>query len=373
LKITDIEAIIVKQENIELIGDGSQDTVLIKISTDAGITGWGEIDSSPYVMKSIVDAAASHEVCLGLRDILVGEDPLRIEYLWKKMYGLTYYYGRRSAAIHAISGVDIALWDIAGKFYNVPVHRLLGGGFRTEIPAYCSVLMPDTEDGIKRILDLNAGINFRGFKFGWGALGESTKRDIQLVALARKLIGDDCDLMIDIGMRWTDCKTAIKTVRALEDYNIKWLEEPFTPDNLDGYRRLCGEVDTWISAGEEVGPLQEFNELINVCGIDLIQPDMSRCGGITVAKKVADMAVLRGIPLIPHAFKTGVLMSSSLHLIGAIENALYLEYCRQETVLSRHMIKDIFMPDADGMVHIPQGPGLGFEIDMDILAKYRVN
>ncbi|NCB53024.1 MAG: mandelate racemase/muconate lactonizing enzyme family protein [Clostridia bacterium] len=373
MKITDIEAIIVKQEKIVLIGDGSQDTVLIKVSTDAGITGYGEVDSSPYVVKSVVDAAPSHVVCMGLRAILIGEDPLQIEYLWKKMYELTYYFGRRSAAIHAISGVDMALWDIAGKFYKVPVYRLLGGGFRTEIPAYCSVLMPDSEDGIKRIVDANAGINFRGFKFGWGALGQSPKHDAQLVEWARRHVGDDRDLMIDIGMLWKDCKTAIKTVHALEAYNLKWIEEPFAPDNLEGYKRLCGEVDTWISAGEEVGPLHEFNELINGCGIDLIQPDMSRCGGITVAKKVSDMAVLRGIPLIPHAFKTGILMSASLHLIGAIENALYLEYCKQETVLSKTMIKNHYVPDANGMVQIPQRPGLGFEIDEDTLARYRIN
>lgn len=371
MKIVDVEAIIVRQDTILMIGDGSQDTVLIKIVTDSGITGWGEIDSSPYVMKAIIDACASHAVCTGIRELLVGEDPLRIEYLWKKMYDYTYYYGRRSAAIHAISGVDMALWDIAGKFYNVPVYKLLGGGFRTEIPAYCSVLMPDSEDGIRRIIDANANINFRGFKFGWGALGQNPKRDIQLIEWARKYVGGDRDLMIDIGMLWNDPKTAIKTVHALRDYNLKWIEEPFKPDNLEGYKRLCGEVDTWISAGEEVGPLQEFSELIHYCGIDLIQPDMSRCGGITIARKVADMANLRGIPLIPHAFKTGVLMSASLHLIASIENALYLEYCKQETVLSKTMIKNHFLPDENGMVQIPQAPGLGFEINEETLARYR--
>jgi len=157
----------------------------------------------------------------------------------------------------------------------------------------------------------------------------------------------------------------------MEQYDIKWLEEPFTPDNLDGYKRLCGEVDTWISAGEEVGTLYEFDELINNCRIDLIQPDMSRCGGITIARKVSDMASLRGIPLIPHAFKTGILMSASLHLIASIPNALYLEYCKQETVLSKTMIKNHFVPDENGMVQIPQAPGLGIEINEETLARYR--
>lgn len=373
MKITNVETIIVRQDTISLIGDGSQDTALIKITTDEGITGWGEIDSSPYVMKAIIEAPPSHVVCTGIRELLLGEDPLRIEYLWKKMYDFTYYYGRRSAAVHAISGVDMALWDIAGKYYGVPVFRLLGGGFRTEIPAYCSVLMPDSEEGIRRIVEANADINFRGFKFGWGALGEDPRRDIQLIEWARKYVGDDKDLMVDIGMLWKDCKTAIKTVHALQDYNLKWIEEPFKPDSIEEYKRLCGEVDTWISAGEEVGTLYEFHDLIDKCGIDLVQPDISRCGGITIAKKVADMAELRGIPLIPHAFKTGVLMSASLHLIGSISNALYLEYCKQETVLSKTMIKHHFIPDKNGMVQIPQAPGLGFEINEETLARYRQN
>ena len=371
MKIIDVEAIVVRQDEISLIGDGSQDTALIKITTDEGIVGYGEIDSAPEVMKAIIDAPSSHVVCRGIKELLVGEDPLRIEYLWQKMYQYTYYYGRRSAAIHAMSGVDMALWDISGKYYNVPVYKLLGGGFRTEIPAYCSVLMPGTEAEIKELVESKSYANFRGFKFGWGALGESFKKDIQLIEWARKYVGDDKDLMIDIGMLWKDCKSAIKTVHAIEDYNIKWLEEPFTPDNIEGYKRLCGEVDTWISAGEEVGPLHEFDTLINYCGIDLIQPDMSRCGGITVAKKVSDMADLKGIPLIPHAFKTGVLMGASLQLIASIPNALYLEYCEQNTVLSKGLIKNHYQLDPSGLVHIPQGPGLGFEIDPDVLKRYR--
>ena len=371
MKITDVEAIVVRQDEISLIGDGSQDTALIRVTTDEGIVGYGEIDSAPEVMKAIIEAPSSHEVCRGIKELLVGEDPLRIEYLWQKMYKYTYYYGRRSAGIHAMSGVDMALWDIAGKYYKVPTYRLLGGGFRTEIPAYCSVLMPGTEDEIRELVESKAYANFRGFKFGWGALGESPKKDIQLVEWARKYVGDDKDLMIDIAMRWRDAKTGIKMVHALEDYNLKWLEEPFTPDNIEAYKRLCGEVDTWISAGEEVGTLQEFDTLINYCGIDLVQPDMSRCGGLTVAKKVADMVSLRSKTLIPHAFKTGVLMGASLQLIAAIDCTIYLEYVEQDTVLSKHLIKDHFRPDADGIVQIPQKPGFGFEIDEDVLARYR--
>lgn len=373
MKITNVEAIILKQPDISLIGDGSQDTVVIKVHTDEGITGIGEVDSSPYVVKSIVEAPASHMVCMGLKNAIIGEDPFDVEKIWHKMYDLSYYYGRRSVGIHAMSGIDMAIWDIIGKALGKPVHKLLGGAFRHKIPAYCSVLMPDSEDEIKRIVDTYMPMGFKGIKFGWGALGQSKDQDIKLVKAARNALGSKHHLMIDIGMVWRDAKTAIQMCNALKEFDVYWIEEPLNPDNLDGYKRLCESVDTRISAGEEVGTLYEFKELIDGCNIDIIQPDISRCGGISTARKIVDMADMKGIPVIPHAFKTGILMSASLHLIAAMPNALFLEYCNQETVLSKNLIKDHFRVDSDGYVHIPEKPGLGIEIDEDILNDYTVN
>ncbi len=372
MKITDVQAIIVRQPEISMIGDGSQDTVVIKVMTDEGITGIGEVDSSPYVVKAIVESPASHMVCMGLRDIVVGEDPFDVEKIWYKMYNLANYYGRRSAAIHAMSGIDMAIWDILGKKLGVPVHKLIGGAFRDKIPAYCSVLMPDNEDEIKRIADTYLPQGYTGIKFGWGALGQSDKRDLELVKMCRKAMGDDPQLMIDIGMVWRDVKTAIRLCKEFEQENVYWVEEPFTPDDLEAYKRLTHSVDMRISAGEQVGTMFEFNELISGCGIDIIQPDISRCGGITIAKKVIDMAYLHKIPVIPHAFKTGILMSASLQVIAAAPNALWLEYCCQETVLSKNLVKKHFSIDDQGFVNIPQKPGLGVEIDEEVLKRYEV-
>jgi L-rhamnonate dehydratase len=372
MKITDIEAIVVKQPDISLIGDGSQDTVVIKVHTDEGITGLGEVDSSPYVVKSIIDSSASHMVCMGLKEVVVGEDPFDVEKIWYKMYEKSYYYGRRSVGIHAMSGIDMAIWDIMGKAVGKPVHKLLGGSYRTKLPAYCSILMPDTEDEIKRIVDTYMPKGFRGIKFGWGALGQSKEKDIRLVKAARKALGPEPYLMIDIGMVWRDAKTAIEMCNILKEFDVYWIEEPLSPDNLEGYKRLCNAVDVRISAGEEVGTLYEFKELIDGCNIDVIQPDVSRCGGLTIAKKVVDMAVMKGIPVIPHAFKTGILMSASLHLLAAMPHADFLEYCSQETVLSKNLMKNHFPVDSDGFVSIPDKPGLGIEIDEDVLKKYAV-
>ena len=372
MKITDVEAIVVKQPDISMIGDGSQDTVLIKVHTDEGITGIGEVDSSPYVVKSIIEAPASHMVCMGLRETILGEDPFDVEKIWKKMYDSSYYYGRRSVGIHAMSGIDLAIWDIIGKALNKPVHKLIGGAFRKEIPAYCSILMPSTEDEIKRIVDTYMPKGFKGIKFGWGALGQSKEMDIKLISAARKALGKAPYLMIDIGMTWKNAKTAIQMCNSLQEYDVYWIEEPLSPDDLDGYKRLAEAVDMRISAGEEVGTLYEFKELIDHCNIDIIQPDLSRCGGITIGKKIVDMASLKGIPVIPHAFKTGILMSASLHLLAAMPEALFLEYCSQETVLSKNLVKNHFSINSNGFVSIPDGPGLGIEIDEDILKKYTV-
>ncbi len=372
MKITDIEAIVVKQPDIKMIGDGSQDTVVIKVHTDEGITGIGEVDSSPYVVKAIIETPPSHMVCIGLKDAVIGEDPFDVEKIWNKMYRLSYYYGRRSAAIHAMSGIDIAIWDIIGKVLNKPIYKLIGGSYRDKITAYCSLLMPETEDEVKKIVNTYMPMGFQGIKFGWGSLGKDRYKDISLVKTARNELGDKPYLMIDMGMVWKDAKSAIQMCNRFSEYGVYWVEEPFTPDNKDAYKRLSQSVDMRIAAGEELGTIYEFKEFIEECGIDIVQPDLSRCGGITIAKKVLDLANYKSLPVIPHAFKTGILMSASLQLIANMPYAPFLEYCSQETVLSKNLIKNHFTIDSGGYVHMPEGPGLGIEIDEDVLEKYSV-
>ena len=372
MKITDVEVVVVRQDNVKMIGDGSQDTAVVLVHTDEGITGIGEVDSSPEVVKAIVETPASHMQCRGLREILIGENPLNVEYLWHKMYYYSYYYGRRSVGIHAMSGIDIALWDIAGKKLGVSVSRLIGGRFREEIPAYCSVLMPGTKEEIFDLFNNHKNdCNYAGYKFGWGALGKSEKSDIQLVEWCREAVGPDAKLMIDIGMAWDDYKYALRVAKEYEKQKIYWLEEPFVPDRFEDLGRLSDSVDISIASGEEFGTLYEFDEMIRSGKVDIIQPDMSRCGGITMAKKIADMAYLKGKKLIPHAFKTGILMGATLQLIASIPNADILEYCAQETVLSKNLVRHHFKLDKNGNVTIPDIPGLGVEINEEVLNKYR--
>ena len=207
MKIVDVRSVILRQPTVEMIGDGSQDTIVILIDTDEGITGIGEVDSAPDVVKSIINMPASHMACMGLKELLIGEDPLDVERLWRKMYSKSIYYGRRSAAIHAMSGIDLALWDIIGKKLGITVGKALGGTYRNRIQAYCSVLMPGTEAEIEELVSKHMSKGYQGMKLGWGALGESFEKDIRLVKAARKTLGPNKKLMIDIGMRWTDVKS----------------------------------------------------------------------------------------------------------------------------------------------------------------------
>ena len=373
MKITDVKTFILRQGKIEIIGDGSQDTIVVVVETDEGINGIGEIDSSPYIMDAIIKSPASHMACFGLKEVLIGEDPLDVERLWRKMYDKSIYYGRRGAAIQAISGIDIALWDIIGKKYGVPTAKALGGVYRDKVEAYCSVLMPGTEKEINELVEKHMkNGNYKGIKLGWGALGESFEKDIQLVKWTRKALGDDKELMIDIAMRWKDVKGAIKTVKAFEDYNVYWVEEPFHPDNIDGYARLNRETTTRISGGEEIGTLQEFRELLENKCVDIVQPDLSRCGGLTVARKLVDLAEQHNATIIPHAFKTNILMSATLQYIASLPTCWYQEFCEQETILRKTLTYPILRIDEQARVVIPMEKGLGINLNYETVEKYLV-
>lgn len=372
MRITDIEAIVVRQDKVCLIGDGTQDTALIRVHTDEGISGIGEVDSAPYVVKAIIDMPASHSASMGLKEVVLGRDPFDIEPIWHDMYERSYYHGRGSAALHAMSGIDMALWDICGKATGKPVSKLLGGCYRSKVPAYISILMPETEDEVKRLVDHHMKEGYSGIKFGWGRLGESPEHDRRMVKAARKALGEEPLLMIDIAMMWERYKDALSLCREFADLGVNWVEEPFRMERPDDYQRLRAEAPLYITAGEELGRVDEFKAFLEGGLVDIIQPDISRCGGLTSARRIAQMAEAAGIPVIPHNFKSGILMSATLQYIAALKSALYLEYCGQETVLSKNLVMRPTCVGADGTVEIPELPGLGIEINEETLKRYRV-
>ena len=372
LKITDVEAIVLRRHDpVRDISDGTQDTLVVRIHTDAGLTGIGEVDSAPEVVKAAIDAPKSHLTCSGLRQLLLGEDPRDVVRLWEKLYRGSLYFGRRGVGIHALSGIDIALWDLCGKALGQPVHRLLGGAHRDRVRAYASTLMPMTPAEAGREAERWAAGGFTAVKLGWGGFGQSLDTDVALVEAARRAVGDRVTLMFDIGLVW-DAATAIRQVQRMERFEPYWIEEPLMPDDLRGYRRLADAVDTRIACGEQSVTRWEFEQLLDEGRVDVIQPDIAHAGGLTETRRIAELARLRGVPCVPHAFKTGILKAASLHLLAAMPETPLLEFCVWDSPLAHDLTHPRFWIDGDGMVAVPQGPGLGITLDEDVLARYRV-
>lgn len=373
MRITKVEAILLRPRGgIDTsIGDGSQDGVLVRVHTDEGITGLGEIDSSPSVAKAIIDAPPSHKICSGLAALLVGENPLEIGRLWQKMYRGSLYFGRRGATIHAISGVEIALWDIAGKAAGKPVHALLGGARRKSIKAYASTLMPDTPDEAARVVEAQLKAGFKAVKLGWGPLGQSKDLDVALVAAARHAGGPDFDLMLDVGKGWASARDGIDRARRMEEHNLYWIEEPFWPDDYGKYAALAAAVPTPIAGGEEETTLADFERLAEKGHVEVLQPDVTRAGGISECLRVADYARRKGKRCVLHAWSTGIIKAATLHVLAAMDEAEYMEYCVQTTDLNQKLVAEKF-PLKDGQVAIPDKPGLGIELDEAVLKQYAV-
>ncbi|TME33153.1 MAG: mandelate racemase/muconate lactonizing enzyme family protein [Chloroflexi bacterium] len=374
MKITDVEAIVLRQPALnEGIADGSQDDLVVRVHTDAGLVGIGEVDSAPEVVKAVIEAPASHAIASGLRHVLIGEDPLEIEQLWDSMYRATIYFGRRGVALHALSGIDIALWDIKGKALGKPVRELLGPVQRTRVRAYASTLMPDTEDDVVRsVSQLIDRYGFTAVKLGWGPLGQDPDHDVRLAKAARKAAGDNIDVLIDAGLGYgKDANTAIRVARELEQLGIFWLEEPFLPDELDAYAKLADTVDINIAAGEEDTTLAGFRELAERGHVDVLQPDVTRCGGITELLRIAGYAQRHGKACVPHAWKSGIIKAASLHVNAVLSDAWFQEYCVANTPLNTGLTRQTF-PLRDGFVEVPSTPGLGVDLDPDILERFAV-
>jgi L-rhamnonate dehydratase len=373
MRITKVEAILLRPKGAidTSIGDGSQDGLVVRVHTDEGIVGLGEVDSLPSVAKTIIDAPPSHKIASGLAALLIGENPLEIGRLWQKMYRGSLYFGRRGAAIHAISGVEIALWDIAGKAAGKPIHALLGGARRTRIKAYASTLMPDTPKEAARVIAAQRKAGFNAVKLGWGPLGQSAALDVELVAVARKAGGDDFELMIDIGKGWQSVREGIDRARRMEEYRLAWIEEPFWPDDYAKYAALVAAVPTPIAAGEEETTLADFERLIGQGHVEIVQPDVTRAGGISECLRIADYARRQGRRCVLHAWSTGIIKAATLHVLAAMEEAEYMEYCVQTTDLNQRLVTQLF-PVADGQVAIPDAPGLGVELDEAVLAEFAV-
>lgn len=372
MKITDIEALVLRPGDVDVSrADGTQDAFIVRVHTDEGIVGVGEGDTSPYVARTVVNTPASHSIARGLRDLLVGEDPRRIRPLWERMFLGSYHYGRDGAALHAMSAVDMALWDVLGQVAGLSVAQLLGGEESHEVEIYASEVMPDTPEDVAELARRVVDEGFTALKLGWGPLGRDVGRDVELASAAREVLGPRRKLMIDGGMAYT-LERAREFCRRSETLDLFWFEEPFEGDDLRAYGRLAGTVAVRIACGEAHSTVAPFRALLDV-GVDILQPDLGRCGGLTVGRDLAALVREYGASaaIIPHCFSTDVLLAATLQLVATLPGERLIEY---PVTASKRMGSVLSTPFTahDGMLVLPEGPGLGIALDEGEIGRRRV-
>lgn len=370
MRINDVEAYVLRLPNVTDACDGTQDTALIKITTNDGYIGWGEVDSCPSVVKAIVDAPLSHQLCNGLSNILRGKNAADIDDCMQSMYEGVNYYGRSGVGAHAMAGVNIALWDIKSKASNQPLYQLLGVKEGRKFRAYCSVLFGDTPAATYELARRFADMGFTAIKFGWGPMGKNEKNDIDLVRQAKKGVGDDVDILIDAGQVW-DWKTALSRAEQFEEFAPLWIEEPLSPDDIDGYAQLTARSPVPIATGEAESDLREFKRLVLDGGLHWIQPDPGRCG-ITTFVEAGEYAYKNGCRVVNHSFKSGITIAASLHALATVPDSDLFEYSMSDSPIRQNLTNEAFKL-VDGYIGLPDTPGLGVTIDEDTFRKYLVH
>jgi L-rhamnonate dehydratase len=378
LHITDIEVAVLEAPGDYGISDGEshgpKHTCVVAVHTDGGISGYAQVESQPHVLSAAVDAPGEASgLFSGLRSLAIGENPCEVEPLWDKLFLGSFYFGRRGVVLQAISGIDIACWDIFGKATGLPVSTLLGGRRRTAVRAYASTLFRSSPAEVEAAGRGYVAAGFTAVKFGWGPFGRGDlAEDVDLARAARAGIGEDCELMIDAG--WTrrrGAKEAISLVQAISPVRPYWVEEPCFPEDYGTYRRLSESVGTRIAAGEAEATVWGFRQLAEQGGVDVLQPDLSRCGGLTVARRIAYYADEANRQVCAHAWGSPLLTAASLHYSAFVRGETFLEFNTSADPLSRGLVVDPLVIE-DGFVTVPQRPGLGVEPDLDEIDRLRV-
>lgn len=347
-----------------------REALLVEVRTDSGLTGWGEAFGPARLALAAVEL---------LRPLYLGFDPLAHAALWHRGYTAFREHGRKGPLVDALSALDIALWDIKGKHFGAPIHQLLGGPIRSSVTAYASGLFRLRDGDPERDLAREAAEYVaRGFpavkmKVGFGA--ESDRRAVKAV---RAAIGAGTGLMVD-GNEAFDAPGAIAFGRAIEDENIAWFEEPVPPEDLEGYRRVRAALAMPIAGGEAEFTRYGFRDVLAAQAMDIVQPDICAAGGFTECTRIADLAQAFGVRCIPHVWGTAIAIAASLQWLAVIP-PLQMSMCAEEPMFeydcTEHPIRDALLTPAlrptEGVIAVPTGPGLGIDIDPDLLKVFRI-
>lgn len=356
--------------------------LLVEVETDGGITGIGEAGLGGGVTATVIEKI--------MAPLLIGQDPLLIEAHWQRMFATTRQFGRRGVVMNAISGIDIALWDIAGKVAKLPVYKLLGGA-RDRVEAYASGGFyqegKDADALAGEAEGYRAG-GFRGMKMKVGR-NPSTQthlrqlignaefcevdpaEDIARVAAVRKALGPQAKLMVDVNCAWSPA-FAIEMGRAMEPYQLYWIEEPVATDDIDGSAEVARALATPIAGYETEIGLFGFRQLIDRGAVDIVQFDLAWSGGFSEGRRIAAYAQAHHRMVAPHAFAGAVLLVASLHFCAAIPNGLVLEWDQNPNAIREELLKEKLRLEKDGTVKVPERPGLGIELDRSAVERYRI-
>ncbi|MEO2045637.1 MAG: mandelate racemase/muconate lactonizing enzyme family protein [Pirellulales bacterium] len=389
MKITDIQCHTLLVPDVRKDATSSaQDDIVVLIHTDEGLTGIGETDVNPWIAKACIEARGTHTMGLGLKEMLLGENPLEPERLWQKLYTGSAMNGRRGALICAIGALDMALWDIRGKAVGKPCWQLLGETRPDRVVPYAS-LQP-MGASFEEYRDSLVAWTLRAKELGFSAgkmevtlsgpyrhsgLNESDDRVTEVVAACRNAVGPDFVMMVDVQYAWNDVDVALRTLNDWKELDIYFVETPLQIDDLQGYAQLHHQAPMPIAAGEWQNTRHEFADLMDIGLVDVAQPDVGRVGGLTEAMRVCQMAAERNRKIVPHCWKTGIGISASLHLATVTPHCPFIEFMPSElcdSLLRKELVQDELRIE-DGKLAIPTKPGLGIELNQEALEKFQVD
>lgn len=386
MRVTDVHCHVLLDPGFDVTATSSaQDTIVVEVETDEGITGVGETDLNAWVARACIEAPGTHTMDLGLREMLIGCDPSDPEARWRELYVGSAMSGRRGAVVHALGALDIALWDICGQAQGVPCWRLWGDPVRESLTPYASLQpqvssLPDYEDSISDWAMRAVAAGFRAVKleatfsgpYRHLGLSEPDERVAAIAARVRGAVGPDVAIMVDVQYAFDSVARAAACAEALADYEVFFLEAPLWPDDLDAYAELSRRSPIRIAGGEWLGSSHEHVDLMDRGGVHVDQPDVGRVGGLTEARRICELAGERDRLVVPHAWKTGISVAVAAHLAAVTPHMPYFEFL-PDTLCESALRRELADPGLSffgGQLTLPDRPGLGVQIDRDALRRF---
>ena len=387
MRITDIACHVLVEPNLDTSAASSaQDDIVVEIHTDEGITGVGECDINPWIARACIDAPGTHNMGLGLREMLIGADPLEVEMLWERLYTGSAMNGRRGAVINAMGALDIALHDLRGKALGKPCYELLGGAVRDAVTPYAS-LQPETSsfdeyrESIVEWARVAVGTGFRAVKaeltfdgpYAHTGLREPWLRSTEVLAEIRAAIGPEPALLVDVQYAFPDADTALAVIARLAASSTSSSSRRRSGPTISTATAVSPKSSSIpIAAGEWLTTRFELRDLMDHGRVHVAQPDIGRVGGLTEARRVCDLAAERGVRIVPHLWKTAISIAAAVHLAAVTPHCDFVEFLPadlSESALRKQLTSEE-LPMVDGQIPLPSGPGLGIELNRAALERF---